>query len=76
MPEIIPAIPTPQSTNVTAIGPYDPVNAELVIEFKGGRQYLYHDVTLDDYLGLIKADSKGQYINAFFVDVYDFERLR
>lgn len=68
--EKIPRIPV-SSTNVMSVG-YYPVKQILEVEFIGGRIYQYFDVPIDDFIGLINAPSKGEYINDWIKDSYDY----
>ena len=52
-----------QSSNVLA-SKYDTLNKKLAIIFKSGRQYLYHDVTKEDYDIFESAESQGKILNS------------
>ncbi len=39
---------------------YDESKKELIVTFKSGKRYLYSDVTSDEYIGLMEADSVGK----------------
>lgn len=49
------------------------LNGRLVIVFNSSldRCYVYDDVTYDDYIDLINADSIGNYYNKHIKNVYD-----
>ena len=47
------------SSNIEAIGPYDPEENTLVIEFVGGGEYKYSNVPKSVYDELIDASSHG-----------------
>ncbi len=51
-----------KSTTMVSVG-YDPISQLLEIEFVGGAVYQYMDVPEDIFLGLMQAESKGQYFN-------------
>lgn len=51
---------------------YDPETLTLEIEFTGGAIYQYLNVPEEFYLGLMKAESKGQYLN-FVIKPAGFE---
>ena len=59
------------SSMITAIG-YYPASRELEIVFSSGRIYRYTDMPLDVYEGLLAAESKGQYMHAYVLDVYNY----
>lgn len=42
---------------------YDSDTQVLIVEYKGGAQYRYNDITEAEYNGLCLAESKGTYIN-------------
>jgi hypothetical protein len=63
-----------QSSNLAAVG-YNKDAYELTIAFLDGSIYRYESVPIEEYVGLMRADSHGE----FFVDnirlVYGFERI-
>ena len=69
-----PGLPV-SSSNVEVVGPYDPLEKKLQIEFKGGRIYEYEGIEAEEYYNLLKSPSKGQYVNAFIAYSYPYERL-
>ena len=46
------------SSNIARIK-YNRLSRELLVEFKGGAQYLYQNVPQDTFLSVITADSIG-----------------
>ena len=48
---------------------------DLFIEFKTGREYIYHEVPRDEFEALISADSVGKYFLEEIKDDYDFTNL-
>ena len=52
------------STNVLA-SKYDKTKRKLAVIFGSGQQYLYHDVTLEDYKKFVNDDSQGKAINKY-----------
>ena len=62
-----------QSSNVLAYK-YDIINKKLAIIFKSGRQYLYHDVTKEDYEIFENAESQGKILNSV-IKKYKTERV-
>lgn len=51
------------SSNILA-SKYNIIKKKLAIIFKGGRQYLYHDVKREDYDIFEKAESQGKILNS------------
>ena len=66
---------TVDSSMVHAIG-YDAEAEELEMIFTSGKIYHYQDVPADVYDRLLKADSIGQFMNAFVIDVYQDYQVR
>jgi hypothetical protein len=62
-----------QSSNVLA-SKYDTINKKLAIIFKSGRQYLYYDVTKEDYEIFEGAESQGKILNSI-IKKYKTERV-
>lgn len=54
---------------------YDPQTQRLTVRFTNGRRYVYFDVPVRVYAGLIGADCQGVYFNAEIRDRYPFKRL-
>ena len=52
-----------ESSNILA-SRYNTISQKLAIIFKGGRQYLYHDVKRNDYDVFEKAESQGKVLNS------------
>ena len=52
-----------ESSNILA-SRYNTLSQKLAIIFKGGRQYLYHDVKKTDYDVFEKAESQGKVLNS------------
>lgn len=52
-----------ESSNILA-SRYNTVSQKLAIIFKGGRQYLYHDVKRTDYNEFESASSQGKVLNS------------
>lgn len=63
------------STNLASVG-YDPAKQILEIEFNHGGIYQYFDVPLDEYEGLMDADSHGRYFVYNIKDGYDYEKIK
>ena len=52
------------SSNVLA-SKYDKTQKKLAVIFESGHQYLYHDVTLEDYRKFESDDSQGKAIHKY-----------
>jgi len=52
-----------ESSNILA-SRYNTISQKLAIIFKGGRQYLYHDVKRTDYNEFESATSQGKILNS------------
>ena len=52
-----------ESSNILA-SRYNTISQKLAIIFKGGRQYLYHDVKRTDYNAFESANSQGKVLNS------------
>jgi predicted RNase H-like HicB family nuclease len=51
---------------------YDEVRRELYIRYRGGAAYTYHEVPLEDFVGLTETDSKGKFVNRVIKQRYVF----
>lgn len=60
------------STALVSAG-YDPITQELEIEFRSGRIYRYKGVPQGAYDFLLRASSKGGYLNRMIEGHYAFE---
>jgi hypothetical protein len=49
---------------------YDEADDALDITFNSGKTYRYADVPLEIYLGLLDAESKGEYFNDTIKDAF------
>lgn len=58
-----------ESSMIQAVG-YDEKLKELEVVFNSGNVYRYTQVPKNEYEGLLKSDSKGQYMRANVIDVY------
>lgn len=63
------------STNVRSIGYYDATDT-LEVEFHSGGIYQYFDVPETVYATLMRASSKGHYLNVHIRDRYRCRKLR
>lgn len=55
-----------ESSNILTFG-YNPQDKELWIVFKGEKIYQYKGITKAQYNDLLKAESKGKWVNANIV---------
>ena len=64
-----------QSSNVEAVG-YDAATMELHVQFaKSGLIYVYYSVEEWRFQELMRADSKGSYLNANIKPNYQYAKL-
>ena len=61
------------SSNILA-SRYNTISKKLAIIFKGGRQYLYHDVNKKDYDVFEQSESQGKVLNSV-IKKYKFDRI-
>ena len=69
-PEMVPV----DSSNVASIG-FDTTSDALHVEFVGGRIYVYSPVPESTFEELMRADSKGSYINREIKPNFDCHEL-
>ena len=62
------------SSMMRSVG-YDDDHAVLEIEFINGPVYRYHAVPRREWTGLMEAESKGRYFDAFIRDKYPMRRV-
>ena len=65
------------SSNIGAVG-YDASARRLVVVFRGGAAYLYHDVPAHLHEELLAAESKGRFLTHFIVraaPAYRYEKI-
>jgi hypothetical protein len=55
---------------------YEKAHAVLEIEFVTGHVYRYHAVPKREWIGLMKAKSKGRYFEAYIRNKYPAKRVR
>ena len=63
-----------ESSMIRAVG-YDRKIRLLEIVFNTGEVYQYEDIPLSEYNGLMKAKSKGAYMQANIIDVYPYYQI-
>jgi KTSC domain-containing protein len=66
---------TVESSMIHAVG-YERQTHTLEVVFNSGQTYQYHDVPPEEYAGLMAADSKGSYMRAHIIDMYEYTTLR
>jgi hypothetical protein len=62
------------SSNIHAIG-YDPDTTTLEVEFTPGSIYQYFGVTAVEYEALMRAPSKGRYLNHNIKSRHSYEQV-
>lgn len=60
---------TVDSSSIEAVG-YDESRRELHVRFDGGRAYAYLDVPENVFHELMRAESKGRYVNLYVKPVF------
>ena len=60
------------SSNIRKVG-YEDNN--LIVEYISGKQYKYENVPHELYEDLLKADSKGRFMNEFIKGKFKYETL-
>lgn len=54
---------------------YDEEKKDLYIQFRSGGLYVYYDVPMDIFEGLLEAGSKGRYHNIKIKWAYKYKKL-
>ena len=73
--DALPAIRGVESSSISAVG-YDPMTRQLYLRFVGsGNAYLYHDVPHAVFDELMRAESKGGFVNSMIKGSYAYRRL-
>ncbi len=62
------------SSNITSIG-YDSGSQTLEVEFHSGTIYQYYGVSENMYDELMKAGSKGRFLNTYIKNAYGYSRV-
>ena len=70
MPDMTPV----DSSNIESVG-YDTSNRELHVRFLGNRTYIYSDVPAELYEELLRAPSKGSFLNRAVKGAYAYREL-
>jgi hypothetical protein len=66
---------TVESSMIHAVG-YESETRTLEVVFNSGQTYQYYDVPPQEYKGLMAAASKGSYMRAHIIDMYECTPLR
>jgi hypothetical protein len=64
-----------QSSSIASLG-YDEAAETLEVEFRNGRIYRYFEVPEHIFYQLMRASSKGRYVNFRIKDSYPYLRIR
>ena len=73
--DALPAIRGVESSSISAAG-YDPTTRRLYLRFAGsGNAYLYLDVPPATFDELMRAESKGGFVNTMIKGSYGYRRL-
>lgn len=62
-----------ESSMIHAVG-YEPEERLLEVVFNSGKVYCYQKVPKRVYEGLMAAESKGQYMRAYIIDMYPYHQ--
>jgi hypothetical protein len=62
------------SSAIVSVG-YDQASHTLEVEFAAGTVYQYYDVESKTYRDLMKASSKGRFLDLHIRDEYPFSRV-
>lgn len=63
-----------ESSNINAVG-YDTSFGGLIVEYKSGAKYMYEKVPMEVYENLLKAESKGRFINESVKGKFEYKKL-
>jgi len=55
---------------------YSKETKELEVEFNSGKVYIYRNVPIEEYEGLMATGSKGQYMLGNIIDMYSYSQVR
>ena len=62
------------SSNIASVG-YDAATETLEVEFLSGSVYQYYNVPQNMYDQLMKAGSKGKFLNVYIKNGYPYSRV-
>jgi hypothetical protein len=63
----------PVNSSMIAAAGYDAKNSILIVLFNTGKAYEYYEVPPQEFQDLMKAESKGRFMNSRVIDVYPYE---
>ena len=63
-----------ESSNINAVG-YDMSFGSLIVEYKSGSKYQYKNVPYELYENLLKAESKGRFVNENVKSKFEYNRI-
>ena len=63
-----------ESSNISAVG-YDMSFGSLIVEYKSGTKYQYKNVPYEVYENLLKAESKGRFVNENVKGKFEYGRI-
>jgi len=63
-----------KSSCISAVG-YESNFGDLIIEYNTGNRFAYQKVPYEMFQKLMKAESKGKFVNQFIKGKYDFRRI-
>jgi hypothetical protein len=66
---------TPVTSNNLSSAGFDEETQTLEVEFKNGSLYRFSGCSLQEFQGLMNADSKGKYFNANIRNRYPYIKL-
>jgi hypothetical protein len=73
--EVKPELTKVVSSTLAAVG-YDKPKEHLIVEFKGGSQYLYKKVPQQTFDALMSAVSHGKYFHANVKNIFEFVKIK
>ena len=62
----------PVASSMIAAAGYDSKNQILIVLYNTGKAYDYFNVPPEEFQGLMKADSKGKYMNTRILKIYPY----
>jgi len=63
-----------KSSQISEIG-YDVSNEILYVTFITGSKYMYKNVPIDVYDGMVASESAGSYFNRNIRNIYEYQKL-
>jgi hypothetical protein len=62
----------PVASSMIAAAGYDSKNSILIVLYNTGKAYEYFNVPPEEFQGLMKASSKGKYMNTHILNIYTY----